>query len=287
MDKMRVYFNAPWFSRGINRVIFELERYLPDDFVIADDPGSADLVVFHINGRHDHNLARVKSVMNNGHKYAIIQYVLKSCRNPKPEEWYDIWGGARVVWSYYPDLEKHCPNLYHAPLAALPDKFYREPKTKKKYMLGTMGVDPKSECFGEARLAVFNAGGKMIHVGKKFAEDPVITYADGVSDDELRHIYNQCQWFSVLRRADGFEMIGLESLLCGTRPILFDTPNYRQWYSETGRFIPESSVFDTVIDLTNILKGKPDPVRDDEIEFIKERFDWKTIIDEFWRRCRF
>jgi len=282
---MRVYLNASWFSRGINRVIFELYRYMPDDFVIADDPDSADLVVLHINGRHDQNVQRAQKIKSLGHKYAVIQYVLASCRNPDPLEWADLWDDAKVVWSYY-DLHKWIPLLYHAPLAALPDKFYRE-DVEKKYLIGTMGVDPKSECFNEARLACFKAGGKMVHVGKKFTEDPIIDFVSEIDDDELRTIYNQCQWFSVLRRADGFEMIGLEALLCGVRPIMFDTINYRRWYNNFAKFIPEKTVGDTVRDLTEILKGEPSEVTDDEIAEVKVRFDWKTIIEGFWNRCRY
>jgi hypothetical protein len=279
---MRVYFGS-WFSRGVNRVTFQLEKYMPDDFVLADDPDSADLEVIHINGRHDKNVRKAKEALANGRKYAVIQYVLQSCRNPNPEEWADLWDDAQVVWSYY-DLKKWIPNFYHAPLAAT-DKFYKE-DVEKKYLIGTMGVEPKSECFNEARLACYVAGGRMLHVGKKFAEDPIIDFVQDVSDDELRILYNQCEWFSVLRRADGFEIIGLEALQCGVRPIMFDTPNYRQWYGDFSKFIPEKSVGETVRDLTKVLQGEPSIVTDKEIEEIKRRFDWKTIIDGFWNKCR-
>ena len=281
---MRVFLNAHWYSRGINRVIFELYKYLPEDFVIADDPESADLVVLHINGRHDHNLIRAQKVKDARHRYAVIQYVMKSCRNPNPEEWADLWDDAQVIWSYY-DLKKWIPDMYHAPLGVT-DKFYKE-DVEKKYLIGTMGTEPKSECFNEARLACFKAGGRMLHIGKKFAEDPIIDFVDNVPDDKLRTLYNQCKWFSVLRRADGFEIIGLEALMCGVRPIMFDTPNYRQWYNDYSKFIPEKSVGDTVRDLTKVLQGEPSVVTDSEIEEVRERFDWKPIIEGFWDKCRY
>ena len=127
----------------------------------------------------------------------------------------------------------------------------------------------------------------MVHVGKRFAEYPIIDFVENITDDELRTIYNQCQWFSVLRRADGFEMIGLEALLCGVRPIMFDTINYRRWYNNYAKFIPEKTVGDTVRDLIRVLAEEPQEVTDSEIEEIKERFNWKTIIEGFWNRCRY
>ena len=281
---MRVFFDVPFESRGIRRVALQLAMYLPEDIEIATDPRSADLTVIHVVGRHDHNVERAQDYVNLGHKYAVIQYVLNSCRNPDPEDWVDLWNGAKVVWSYY-DLHKWCPTLYHAPLGVLSDKFYKK-DVEKKYLVGTIGSEPNSECFNEVRLACFNAGGRMLHIGKKFAEDPIMDCVENVSDDELRYYYNQCKWFSSLRKDDGFEMPALEALLCGVRPIMFDTINYRQWYNNFAKFIPERTVGDTVRNLKKILVTEPDVVTNEEITEIKERFDWKTLVEGFWNRCR-
>jgi len=280
---MKAFFDSSIKSYGILRIVSQLEKYMPKGVERVLDINEADLDIIHVIGRHDHNVIRSESDLRSGRKYAVLQYVMQSCRNPRPEQWLDLWGKSKVMWSYYNLAEWH-PGMYLAPLGADPNVFYKE-ETEKKYLLGTMGDEYRSECFGEANLAVFRVMGKMIHIGPKYGENPIVTFAQGITDDELRNYYNQCRWFSVLRRNDGFEMIGLEALLCGVRPIMFDTPNYRQWYDGLAEFIPEKSVADTSKNLINVLKSPERTVTQEEMEFVKNKFNWKTIIEGFWEQC--
>jgi len=284
---MRVFLAVSFPSFGVSRVAMQLEKYLPSDFVITNDPVSADLTVLHVIGRHDHNLERAKRVVDAGHKYAVIQYTLKSTRNPDPKDWVEFWSGAKVMWSYY-DLKKYIPDMYHAPLGTNPDIFYQEPDTPKNYLIGTnaSGSCYQAECIGEARLAVFRAGGRMLHIGEPFGSDPSVDHFENITDDQMRHFYNQCSWYSALRRRDGFEMIAAEALLCGVRPIMFDTPDYRHWFDGLAKFIPETSVGETVRNLTKVLKSEIEPVTKEEIKATKKRFNWETIARGFWERCR-
>jgi hypothetical protein len=68
--------------------------------------------------------------------------------------------------------------------------------------------------------------------------------------------------------------------------MMFDTPNYRQWFDGLAQFIPEDTVSNAVRNITKILKGNPMPVTNDEIDAVKERFNWQTIVQNFWERCR-
>jgi hypothetical protein len=287
LDKgMRTFLAVSFPSFGVSRVVIQLEKYLPSDFTIANDPTSADLTVLHVIGRHDHNLERAKRILDAGHQYAVIQYSLKSTRNPDPKDWLELWNNAKVVWSYY-DLRQYIPNMYLSPLGVNAEIFYKENGVEEKYLLGTNanGSCYQAECIGEARLAVHGRG-RMLHIGEPFGSDPSVDSFKNVSDDKMRQFYNQCRWFSALRRKDGFELVAAEALLCGTRPILFDTPNYRQWFDGLAKFIPESSVGDTVRNLIKILKGEARPVTDEEIAEVKERFNWESIARGFWERCR-
>lgn len=284
---MRVFLSVSFPSFGISRVVLQLEKYLPADFVITNDPTSADLTILHVIGRHDHNLERAKRILDAGHQYAVIQYTLNSTRNPDPKDWVGLWSGAKVVWSYY-DLRKFIPGMYLSPLGVMSDIFYKEPETSKDYMIGTntSGSCYQAECIGESRVAVFRAGGRMLHVGESFGSDPSVDHFENVTDDEMRHLYNRCRWFSALRRKDGFELIAAEALLCGVRPIMFDTPNFRQWFDGLAEFIPEETVGETVRNLTRLLQDKERPVSESEILETKERFNWEAIAEGFWKRCR-
>lgn len=279
---MNVFFDLPNKSRGMGRVEFNLNKFLLPSMTRVDKEDDADFVVIHINGRHDHRTRQAMRIKESGREYAVIQYVLTSCRNPNPLDWSDLWDNAKVFWSYY-DLKKYVPNMYHAPLAADPETFYKQDE-EKKYLVGTIGVDYKKECIGETRLAAFTSG-RTVHVGPEFTKDANGDTFQNVSDDEMREIYNQCKWFSVLRRDDGFEMPGLEAALCGVRPIMFDTPNYRQWYDGIAKFVPEEASGKVVANLKKLFREEPSQVTDAEIESIKEKFDWKKIIEGFWERC--
>jgi hypothetical protein len=278
---MRVYFEPGFPSWGISRVAYQLSEHLPPDFTPVGDPGSADLVVLHVVGRRDHNINRAGQVTSAGAQYAVIQYVLGSCRNPDPADWKEFWDGAKVVWSYY-DLPT--PKLYRAPLAADPTVFYKM-GAEKKYLVGTNGNTYRGEAVGEVHMAAYQAGGKIVHVGEKFNSDPIVTYLQSITDDELRDVYNGCDWWSSLRRWDGFEMTAVEALLCGVRPIMFDTPNYRHWFDGLAKFIPECHPGEMTGRLKRIFKDGVAPVIEQEIEETKTRFDWRRSVTGFWERC--
>jgi hypothetical protein len=281
-EAMNVYYDFGFQSRGIERVVTELNRYLPTDVEVASFPAEADLVVLHVVGKHDHLAREAKHILEHGRHYAIIQYVLQSTRNPNPADWVSIWNGADLVWSYY-DIGKYCPRFYHAPLAAAPSVFYKQ-DANKEFLVGTNGYDYRTECYGEVRLAAWNTEGRTIHIGKKFDDDPNVDYHENVTDDELRGFYNSTQWWSSLRRKEGFEIGTVEALLCGTRPIMFDTPNYRQWFDGLVDFVPECNPGELSGKLKRVFLGGPRPVTDGEIEDVKKRFNWKEIIDGFWNR---
>lgn len=276
---MKVYLDITFHSRGIERVITQLVKYLPAAMELTHNPEEADLTIVHVIGRRDHVLKRVRGLKN----YAVIQYVLGSCRNPDPNDWLEIWNNAKVVWSYY-ELSAHIPNLYHAPLAAEADVFHKM-DAEKLYLVGTNGNSYKAECIGEVRYSVWKAEGRAAHVGEKFDANPVVDYFQNIDDNELAVLYNKCNWFSCLRRKDGFELPAVEALLCGARPIVFDTPNYRQWFDGLAQFIPEASPDVVIKWLGKLFKDGPVPVSDEEIEETKNRFNWKRSIEEFWERC--
>jgi len=281
---MKIYFARPE-SRAVGRVITNLERYLPAGNTIVPDMDEADLVVLHVAGKNIHTTEAAQRILAQGKQYAVIQYAFLTTRNKDPNDWKKLWDGAKVVWSYY-DLSAYITRFYHAPIAADQDLFFRT-NDEKKYTVGTLGDDGsyRIECFGEVHLAAFQVGGNVAHVGNLIGTYSNVDRLANISDDELRTFYNRCNWFSALRRVEGFEMGVVESLLCGTRPIVFDNPNYRRWFDGLVKFISEKSVGNILSELRNVLRETPQPVTDEEIEEVKRRFDWNKIITGFWERC--
>lgn len=281
---MRVYFDVGFHSTGISRVALNLAKYLPDDLAMASDPGSADLVVMHVKGRHDHRVVQANNLLKEGKRYAVIQYVMESSRNPGPWEWQDLWHNADLVWSYY-DLREYVPDMYLAPLGADGGKFYPEDSLKKKYICGTLSQDYKTECLGEVRLAAYLEKERLIHIGDMEVPDPNSDNIVNISDDELRKVYNQCHYFSALRRKDGFELIAAESILCGVSPIMFDAPRFRLWFDEFATFIPESTPKDVVYSLRELFSSSE--IRQvGDLDRARELFNWERIIKGFWERIK-
>ena len=280
---MNVFLGTLSTAWSVSRIISALSANLPSNLERVNDPAQAELIVLHVTGRNEHTIRYAQEILSQGKKYAVIQYALKSTRNPDPQDWYPLWQNAKVVWSYY-DLKEHIPNFYHAPLAAGSDLFYPQ-EAKKKYIVGTVGNCYQAECVGEVQLAAWQTGARALHIGENFNSNPIVDYVSGVSDDQMRELYCSCMHMASLRRKEGFEMTAVEALLCGVRPIMFDTPNYRQWFDGLAEFIPEGTPKNTTGRLKKIFKSDVKPVTDDEIEETKKRFDWKRSVGGFWERC--
>lgn len=279
---MKVYLDLKFRSRGIERVITALIKYKPDHIEIVHSVWEADLIIAHIIGRRDHMTNWLIDLLEHGKHYVVIQYALESTRNPHPEDWLEFWKEAELVWSYY-DLKKYIGDkLYHAPLAAEPEQFFPVKDTEKRFMVGTSGESYQIECVGEVRHAAWDAQGKTVHIGRPFDADPNSTYCENVSDDELRLIYNQTDWWSCLRRKDGFELGAVEAMMCGIRPLMFDTPNYRQWYDGLAQFVPECEPSELTGRLKRIFLDGPQPLSEKDLRETKLRFNWMETIDTFW-----
>jgi hypothetical protein len=276
---MNVYFEKDFQSFGIGRVVTALRTHLPHEMSIVDNPLDADLIVLHVIGRNEHVMKQAQEIKRQGKQYAVIQYALQSTRNPSPSDWLPLWKDAKVVWSYY-DLQG-LSNFYHAPLAANPEMFYKQ-DAEKIYTVGTVGNCYKAECIGEVQLAAWMNGGKALHIGDKFNSNPNVDYFSNVTDDNMRLLINTCKYFACLRRKDGFEIPAVEALLCGVRPIMFDTPNYRQWFDGLAIFIPEDNPSKVVKSLQAVFSKEP---LAGDVEETKNRFNWKRSAGGFWERC--
>lgn len=253
-------------TRGNRRIYAALQKYLPLG-VCESSYRSADLVVFYVCGRHDQLQKRIAEL--GARRYAMIHIALESTRNPNPTDWLDMWHGASVVWSYY---KLPLENYYHAPLAADPELFHTLRDSERKYLIMTNGSTERDESLQEIREAADRVNEMIVHV-------------NGISDAELRWVYNQCRFVNALRRKDGFELPAVEGLLCGARPIMYDTPNYRQWFDGLAEFIPEEEYSKVVLNLVELFHREYRPVSLTERLETLRRFDWSRVITGFWSRA--
>lgn len=279
---MNVRFAAPTIpSRALARVERALKAFAPPSVTFA--PGPA-LTILPVVGRLD----RIKQQLSG--KYAIIQYCLRSTQKPHTRDWMPIWRGAKLVYSYYhlPSLcleDSQYPdfNFYHAPLGVDPAVFCPS-GSEKHYVVGSHGPNRLSEGSRELARATDRVNGRMFHLGPTLRLEGDVTFAQGMSDAALAGIWSQCRWVSGLRRKEGFELPAAEGLLCGARPLLYDTPTYRQWYGTMADYVPERSRPDVEEALVELFTRDYRPVTGEELDRAKALFNWERIAEGFWTR---
>lgn len=290
---MNVYVDIPFQSYAIQRVVDDLKLYVPAKVQIVSSEQEADLVVLHIIGRRDATLRKAQDLRKQGKRYAIIQYCLRSTKEPNTEAWREIWQGAHLIWSYYnlPALIKQdrnrikLPNFLHSPLGVHCDVFHCHNTESRKYIIATNGGHRLTESIREAKLAADHVGRPIFHVGNPIGGLGVnVEFANGMTDHALADHYNECEFVAGLRRTEGFELEVVEGALCGARPIVFDAPHYHQWYGDFAELISEGPREEVYESLVKLFKRGAKPMRQTEMDMVAVRFDVSRIIDEFWRR---
>jgi hypothetical protein len=287
-------------SRAMVRVVNGLASHAPSHVRFVTDPAEADLRVIHAIS---HEFAQQ---IVPGQAYVWIQYCLRTTSDQKIDEhfWLPIWDNAALVWSYFdlPEILRESEAsrtngfaFYHSPLGLSTAFVDSRPNVflPVKRDIGVMSSGfvsgPSAEAIEEVAMAADTVGISVLHLGPEAVvgmrvKPPRWKNVLGVSDVDLAHYYERCEWVSALRHVEGFEMPAIEALACGARPIVFDRPDMTQWYEGLATFVPEAHGYELVDSLTEILRHHPKPVTDAQREEVRRRFDWKTVATGFWDR---
>src|SRR6185295_19074765 len=138
--------------------------------------------------------------------------------------------------------------------------------SKRTYTIATSGLSWLTESVRECVVAAQRAATKALpawifHLGEQLSrEDDGVRCASGITDRQLADVYSQCRFVSGLRRIEGFELPAVEGLLCGARPVLFDTPGYRWIYGDWAEYIREESRESVIEQLVELFKRGARPV---------------------------
>lgn len=292
---MRVYLRPPQPSRGLERIAGALRRYLPNGWSEVATQAEASLVVLYAIGRVEQLTDRAIALFKEKRKFAVIQVCLRSTQKPDTLDWAPLWLMAECVWSYYDlvaaiDADGHNSHhfersgiFYHAPLGADPAIFYPR-QVPRDTLICTTGLSRLSESVRECVIAAAKVGGEVFHLGAQLDLGDHVTCGVDLMDEQVAEEYSACQWVSALRRKEGFELPGIEGLLCGARPITFDTPDYRWCYGDHAEYVREGTRQEVIEQLVELFKRGPRPVTQEEIERARERYDWAKIVGGFYER---
>lgn len=261
-------------GRGIQRVAKALERYKPDSVKIVNDPSQADLAVIHVVGCGSLPPNMLKP-------YAIVQYCYATTERPTIDYWLPVWQKARAVWSYYDLPRAGCFKLLCQPLGVDPDVFHeRNNRNGREYAIATHGYVAETEAIHECHRAAARAVAKSAHLGPNLDQGGD-TFKD-LPEEDVAALWSRSERVAVLRRVEGFELPGVEGLLCGARPVAFDAPHYRRWYGKHAEYVPECGPKALTRLLTDLFQTRPKPVSKKERKQIAEEFSWPKLTKRFW-----
>jgi hypothetical protein len=299
---MKVYLDPPpKMSKGIHRVADALKKRLPAGVELERCRENADVVVFHVVGVQNFDEIDLRMQIDMcraaGQRYAMMQYCLKTTENGGDSNfWWPLWHDAACVWSYY-DLNLHLyqrqpdaadgvqiSSFYYAPLGVEQDVFNINERAKKLFTIGTSGYVPETEGVLEAYEAVSRVNGFQFHLGPDFGLGALCAPQTGLTDQQVADRWNECDYVAGLRRVEGFELPAIEGILCGARPIVFDTPVYRQWYGGLAEFVPEGTPEELTEALVKLFSGPYLAPSAEQLEEAQRRFDWDTLCAGFWER---
>jgi hypothetical protein len=259
----------------------------------------SDIVVLHVIGLDAIELA--KTLADQGMRYIVIQYC--GCWDKSNLGiWSDLWSNALLVWSYC-DLSQHVPSstpFYHAPLGVddvfttTPNLHIRSSRILTSGYVSGRPQEPIEDVWiaaGESAIDAYHLGpakvSGMSPEAVEYLSDPSSSltwkYYHQLDDVSLAHLYSSCKWISAMRYQEGFELPAIEGLVRGARPICFDQPSIRHWYGDLVHYVPECDGVELIEHLCGIFLDEYRAVTQAEIDYVRHRFDWRPIVNGFWK----
>ena len=258
-------------------------RYAPHNVEFTSDPQEADFQILDIAKLADFKNVRCKRFIVNFH-----------CRGEWSEEnikdYLQNFNQATMVYSHL-DLQGELPtlkNFVRGPWGTNHRNFYREHGNIHRYIILTTGLIPQTEGIYESVMAAEILGKEALHTGPNLGiKNKAYTVPrERLSIDQMRNMYHFCTYTSGMRRIEGFEKTVAEGLLCGSRPICFDTSLYKYWYGNLVEYVREGTQQETMEDLVEIFKSEPRIVTDKEREVTKRSFAWMNVAPAYWKSIK-
>ncbi len=241
-------------SRAMTRVANAIKRYAPPNIVFVNSAEEADIQVLHVIDWCDEFLNWPRS-------YIAIQYCLETTSCKSVVDWSGFWAKSILTWSYY-DLGRYMERvpaipcserLFRAPLGA--DQVFQEHARQllcrphslrvhgsgQRNLIVTSGYvsGPGAEAIEEVWSAAERTGWAGVHIGPSKVEGVrrCGLPADwrsvvGCTDAELAWYYRNAYFVAGMRYVEGFELPAVESLLCGSQPLVFDQASQKHWYGD-------------------------------------------------------
>jgi glycosyltransferase involved in cell wall biosynthesis len=278
--KKRVFYKNFSYNMWNDDNRTNIMRYAPDNIQFVDDYRDAGIQILDIAKLADFNNLKCDKYIINFH-----------CRGFASEEdikdYLPYFKKAIAAYSHL-DLRSELPeltNFIRGPWGTNQRKFYEVRADRHAYIIMNTGSIPETEGVYESVLAAKALGLKQFHTGPNLGikTDSYNVSKNFLNASQMRTAYSMCAYTSGMRRIEGFEKTVAEGLMCGSRPICFDTPLYRYWYGDLVEYVREGTKEETTLDLIKIFKSDYRFVTEKEKALVKQTFAWMHVAPLYWK----
>jgi glycosyltransferase involved in cell wall biosynthesis len=267
----------PNWGIAFTRISEALHKHAPDWITWTQSLDDAELLFAHIIGSGEEKWLQIDKPK------IIFQhcYFTAGC-----VPWHEYWKKAKLTVSFH-DLTKYVSdsfNFYPMPLGADPHIFnhiYTGPRPYKAIVTGEVY---ETEALDKVFEAIKSIEKAMIHTGRNFGWDKkYYKNSSFVPDEVLVKYLNASEYVPSLREHEGFELMAIEGLMCGARPIVYDLDTYR-WYKKYAEIIDPDA--DITQQLINIFKNTARIVTPEERTEIVNTFSWENIMRRLYEQIQ-
>jgi hypothetical protein len=272
---MKIFeFRRNEWGIAFKRISDALHRYAPD-WVEWTNYENCDIMIVHVVGGGEIpalEMPKPKVVIQHCYFTASAHEI----------DYAKYWAQSIMAVSFH-DLRKYTDKdipYYGMPWGADDNVFCRTNTGNRAIKVIATGHIAETEAIDKVYEAVKQLKQTLYHTGQNFGWDKrFYRYLDYMPDNEFAEVLNGTQYISALRFIEGFELMAIEGLFCGARPIIPDDPTY-DWYREHAYTIVKDK--DIVEQLVEILKDTPRPMDENERLVIVNKFKWSHLIGDFF-----
>jgi len=284
-NKTKVYYEKMIVNQWNRDNLVGFKTYAPKEIDFVNDASKADYQILDITRLSDINYLRCDN-------YVIFFHCFGEWSEENPSDYKELFSKAKLVYSHL-DLAPMFPYIdsskfMRGPWGCQPDIWFNIANyPNEEFEILCTGEIAKTEGIEECIAATDFLNKKMMHVGNNMKyRNKSYNNKSRIEQQKLRELYNHSKWVSALRRIEGFEKPAIEGLLCGARPICFDTPLYRYWYGDLARYVVESDPNTTTKAIINVMSNEYSPITTKETKEAIRKFAWFYVAKNFWQRFR-
>lgn len=169
-----------------------------------------------------------------------------------------------------------------------------------KYILYVGRIEPRKNHLSLTRavaeLGLLRAGYKLVYIGQKdlnypqhdeyiaslsVEEQENVVFLTGISNEDLKHFYLNCNLFVFPSFAEGFGIPAIEAFATGCECLCSDQTAMADFSFYGERFFNPYDEEELKTKIEKALNGLIPPIGPDDIEKVKNQYRWKNIAKEF------